>query len=162
MTDNGLDIVIGDANGADRAMQAYLFELAYQNVTVFCAGSHCRNNVGGWKSNVIVVDPTLTGRDFFAKKDQAMAAIADFGFVLWDGKSAGSIRNVFEMLKNQRKTVLYHSAESRFYNISILDEIMAILNKCDPETFEDINKKARLGRAIEQLRSQQQPALALS
>jgi len=48
MIERELDILIGDANGADKAVQAYLSERQYPNVAVFCTGGQCRNNVAGW------------------------------------------------------------------------------------------------------------------
>ena len=44
-----LPIVIGDANGADKAVQAYLASHGYGAVEVFCVRGSCRNNLGGWK-----------------------------------------------------------------------------------------------------------------
>ncbi len=105
-------IIIGDANGADKAMQAYLASIDYPHVTVFCVGSHCRNNVGDWKSEMISASSNVTGREFYALKDKEMAHRADFGLVLWDGKSSGSIANVLEMLKFGKKAELRLSNRS--------------------------------------------------
>jgi hypothetical protein len=41
-----LFVLVGDANGADKAVQNYLHERGYDRVEVFCTGGHCRNNVG--------------------------------------------------------------------------------------------------------------------
>src|SRR5438105_3186812 len=46
MIEGGLLVLVGDANGADKAIQTYLHEREYRNVRVFCTGSDCRNNVG--------------------------------------------------------------------------------------------------------------------
>jgi hypothetical protein len=32
------EVVVGDANGADKALQSYLADINYEHVTVFCAG----------------------------------------------------------------------------------------------------------------------------
>ncbi|RUV41155.1 putative addiction module antidote protein, partial [Mesorhizobium sp. M5C.F.Ca.IN.020.29.1.1] len=45
---SGLRVVVGDANGADKAVQKYLVETSYPDVTVFCSGVSCRNNLGNW------------------------------------------------------------------------------------------------------------------
>ena len=45
MIERELSILIGDACGADKAVQTYLSEWQYLNVTVFCTGVQCRNNV---------------------------------------------------------------------------------------------------------------------
>ena len=36
MTDKGFQILVGDANGADKAVQRYLANKAYPNVVVHC------------------------------------------------------------------------------------------------------------------------------
>lgn len=46
MIERGFQIVVGDANGADKAAQTYLAEKAYPHVIVHCMERHCRNNVG--------------------------------------------------------------------------------------------------------------------
>ena len=38
ITDKGFHVVVGDANGADKAIQSYLATMQYANVTVFCVG----------------------------------------------------------------------------------------------------------------------------
>lgn len=40
-------VLIGDANGADKAVQVYLAKCNYRNVFVY-AMELCRNNVGEW------------------------------------------------------------------------------------------------------------------
>lgn len=141
MIGNNLDIVVGDAAGADQAMQSYLAEQAYPNVTVFCAGERCRHNMGNWQVRSIDPGDAPTKRYFYVQKDRAMAAVAEFGFVLWDGKSAGSIGNVFELLNHEKKAVLYHAAERRFHTVSAREDAMALLRHCSPEASALIGSK---------------------
>jgi hypothetical protein len=105
--DQDFAIVVGDANGADKTMQTFLADSGYRNVTVFCAGEKCRNNVGDWSTKKVDVPKSLRGRNFYTEKDKAMAAQADYGFVLWDGKSPGSVNNILEMIKNGKMVVVY-------------------------------------------------------
>jgi predicted Rossmann fold nucleotide-binding protein DprA/Smf involved in DNA uptake len=42
MIERGFPIVIGDANGADKALQSYLKARGYRNVQVYCSGSSFR------------------------------------------------------------------------------------------------------------------------
>jgi hypothetical protein len=44
MMEKGFAVLVGDANGADKAAQAYLHGREYPHVEVFCAESACRNN----------------------------------------------------------------------------------------------------------------------
>ena len=43
-------VLVGDANGADKAVQRYLAEREYQHVVIYCM-EVCRNNVGNWPTH---------------------------------------------------------------------------------------------------------------
>jgi hypothetical protein len=45
---------VGDANGADKAVQRYLADKACPNVLVHCIQDHCRDNVGNWLTRQVV------------------------------------------------------------------------------------------------------------
>ena len=45
MIDQDFAILVGDANGADKAVQRYLANRRYNHVVVYCMAKHCRNNV---------------------------------------------------------------------------------------------------------------------
>ena len=145
---NGFQVLVGDANGADKALQKFLADTKYQNVTVFCSGNSCRNNIGDWKTYNVQVDSKLKGRDFYTQKDKEMAQRADYGLVLWDGKSAGSISNVFELLKLDKTAVVYFSPEKKFFNIKKLDDAKDLLSRCDDKSIDAIKKKIKLNTAI--------------
>lgn len=151
------EIVVGDANGADKAVQKYLMEANCRNVTVFCAGNSCRNNVGNWKVSKIQVEPNLKGREFYAKKDKIMAEIADYGLVLWDGKSPGSYSNIMELLKRNKKVLVYFSPERSFITISRLDDAEALLSKCDIVSQDEIKRKIKLPSLIKEIKGMAQP-----
>lgn len=112
-----LKIVVGDANGADKAMQLYLADQKYLFVTVFCSDGKCRNNVGSWPVEAIDVDPQLKGRAFYTVKDKAMAEAAEYGFILWDGESKGSISNAETLLEAGKKVALYHAPSKGFVHL---------------------------------------------
>lgn len=161
MIDQDFRIIVGDANGADKALQGFLAECAYRNVFVYCAGPVCRNNVGKWKVNQVQVDPKLKGRKFYTQKDKKMAAEADYGFVLWDGKSAGSIRNVFELLKRRKRVVIYLSPEKRFVNVYSPQDVHELLKSCDSADYLSISKKINLAKHLDDLNWSSQESLNL-
>ena len=111
------NIVIGDANGADKAVQKYLKELDYQNITIYYSGLKCRNNLGLWKVNSVFVDTCLVGRDFYTQKDIKMATVADFGFMIWDNNSKGTLNNILELTKQQKKVKVYSCPKRTFFKI---------------------------------------------
>jgi hypothetical protein len=55
---------IGDANGADRALQQRLADRGYERVVVYAVTGMLRNNVGHWKVRSVDAPrgATLTGR----------------------------------------------------------------------------------------------------
>ena len=141
-------------------MQSYLAEVAYDNVTVFCVGDNCRNNVGNWTTHKVVSETKLSGREFYAQKDKAMSKLAEFGFVIWDGKSAGSIANVLELLKLGKKVVVYFSPTRQFYNICDIEGLNVLLDKCDAKAIDVIRKKLRLAKSLHEVEESRQNNLA--
>ncbi len=154
--ESGFRVIIGDANGADKALQKFLADSGYENVVVFCAGKACRNNIGAWDVHEVHVDTNLKGRDFYTEKDKEMAARADYGLILWDGKSAGSINNVFELLKRDKTAIVYFSPEKSFCDIKQLQDAQNLLDRCDEESIDSIKKKIRLTTLIKNLETASQ------
>ena len=46
MIEKGFQILVGDANGADKAIQRYFADRSYPNVLVPCSGTTTGTNVG--------------------------------------------------------------------------------------------------------------------
>lgn len=146
-----LAIIVGDANGADKAIQSYLFEKNYKNVTIYCSGIKCRNNIGNWETKNIEVPSNLSGLKFYMQKDKEMAEDANYGFMLWDGKSAGTLSNIFELLKRKKTTLVYFSPEKMTYTVSKVDDLDNLINKCDSGLIDKINKKININKSITEL-----------
>lgn len=157
--DQNLHIVVGDANGADKAVQHFLFDAGYNHVTVFCSGQRFRNNLGNWNIEQVIVRSGLKGRDFYTEKDKKMALIADYGFVLWNGQSAGSLNNVMELLKRNKKALIYFSPDKSFHKISTLSDVQTLLSQCEAKSLNVINRKIRLNASIREIENRAQGAL---
>lgn len=108
----GHHVIIGDANGADKAVQKYLSLAGYGNVTIFCSGNAPRNNLGAWPLQTVMPDRATRGFQFYAAKDRIMAQHADFGLMIWDGKSAGTILNLLRLLQGNKKAFLINVPET--------------------------------------------------
>jgi hypothetical protein len=101
---NNYRILIGDAKGADSLVQKYLLNKKYNNVIVYFLGETARNNFGKWKSSQISADSAgKKGRKLYTIKDKAMAKDADYGLMIWDGKSTGTLGNIKEMKKLNKR-----------------------------------------------------------
>ena len=120
--DKGLAVIVGDANGADKAVQQYLFNKHYDNVEVFCSGTACRNNVGHWPTRQIHTDTHDKGLRFYTAKDRAMSSEATYGFMVWDGKSTGTLLNVLRLLRQDKKVVVYKVPERRFSELKAYEQ----------------------------------------
>lgn len=90
---------IGDCSGVDTLVQQYLFDCRYENVTIYVSGDAVRNNVGEWNVCHIPVKDGVSGFDFYRQKDIAMSDVADYGIMVWDGKSKGTYQNIMDLNK---------------------------------------------------------------
>lgn len=80
----GFTVLVGDCHGVDALVQAYL--VGYGEVVVFHIGERPRTNLG--------FDMVRVAGHRQADKDAAMAARADYGLAVWDGRSPGTARNI--------------------------------------------------------------------
>ncbi len=128
--DKGLRVIIGDANGVDKAVQRYLAQMNYENVAVFCMAGICRNNIGRWTTREIAALPNAR-RDavFFGTKDRAMGAEADYGLMLWDGKSRGTFANIRDLIGRQKPVVVYFAPSKSFLTLRRQDELNELLGR---------------------------------
>ena len=126
--DKDLTVIVGDANGVDKAVQSYLAQRNYENVAVFCMAGVCRNNVGNWPTREILAGQNAR-RDaaFFGTKDRAMGAEADYGFMLWDGKSRGTLANIRDLIGRQKPVVVYLASSKSFFTLRKQDELAELL-----------------------------------
>ncbi|MBZ5563089.1 MAG: hypothetical protein LAP13_11805 [Acidobacteriia bacterium] len=110
-----LPVIIGDANGADKAVQDYFRQRAYEQVEVFCTEGRCRNNAGSWKVRAVPApDNRKHNFEYYAAKDRLMADEGSIGFMLWDGKSRGTLANVLRLIEQGKKVVVYLAPSKQF------------------------------------------------
>lgn len=140
--ENNLYVLIGDANGADKAVQQYFDEKAYRNVEVFCVGGACRNNVGAWNVRAIPSDSRERDFAFYSAKDRIMTSEATVGFMVWDGKSVGTLLNVFRLLHGDKKAVVYVSPERQFFELKNVRDWGDFVTRCDPTVRRKVEQKA--------------------
>jgi len=133
MIEQRLPVLVGDANGADKAVQQYLHGRGYHSVEVFCVGGSCRNNVGGWPTRAVVAPKGKRGFDYFTAKDREMAREASVGFMIWDGKSFGTLVNVLRLVRQGKNAVLYNVPKKEFCTVRNDSDWGNLLAECDEE-----------------------------
>jgi hypothetical protein len=121
-----LTILIGDAPGIDNAFQQYLADKHYENVWVFHTGDRCRNNLGQWKTKVIAATSSQKGSQFYALKDVELAREADYGLMVWDGRSRGTRNNIQNLLKRGKQVVVFLSTNQCFYTLRNAEDFSAL------------------------------------
>lgn len=110
------NILVGDAAGIDSEVQKFCKINGYMNVTVFAMNGKARNNLGGF--NVINILPgDAFNRNFFVEKDKAMTDLADYGIVIWDGKSKGSLDNIYRLVRQNKLCQVYLMPEKKWITV---------------------------------------------
>lgn len=122
-------ILIGDANGVDKSIQAYLQLKNYPNVYIYCVNNTCRNNLGDWEVRNIRYDSFKKDYKYYSSKDIKMANETDFGFMIWDGESKGTLNNMINLIRQNKKVLLYFSPKKAFYNISNFTDLNSVCPK---------------------------------
>lgn len=144
MVEKGFQILVGDANGADKAIQRYLADKAYPNVLVHCMKDHCRNNVGSWPTREVDAPRGARGFDYYSLKDRAMAEAAEYGLMLWDGKSKGTVNNVVNLSRDHKPVVVYVAPTRQFQTVRTFDDLRDLLAQGDSDSVERIVNELHL------------------
>lgn len=111
-----MQVVVGDANGADKALQRQLADWRYPDV-VYHVGARPRNSEGAWPTMRIAAGAGARGFEFYAVKDRAMANDAECGLMLWDGESRGTLANVENLAAAGKPVAVYVRPQRRFMNV---------------------------------------------
>ena len=136
-------VVVGDANGADKAIQKYFADQTYKQVEVFCSGSSPRNNLGHWTCHQVTTKARPGTFEFYAAKDQAMALEATVGFMLWDGESVGTMLNVWRLMQTQKTSLVYVQSQREFLQVRGQEDWRRLLGLAAADTRADIEKRIR-------------------
>jgi len=151
MIEKGFQILVGDANGADKAFQRYLADKSYPNVLVHCMKDHCRNNVGNWPTREIDAPRGARGFDYYSLKDRAMAEAAEYGLMLWDGKSKGTVNNVVNLSRGHKPVVVYVAPTREFRTVKSTEDLKSLLAQGDSDSVERIVSELHLDLLVQRV-----------
>ncbi|MBI4500694.1 MAG: hypothetical protein HY700_05985 [Gemmatimonadetes bacterium] len=132
-----LRVYMGDAPGADKAVQQFFADRHYEHVIVYCVEGRYRNNVGHWPIRPVEPPPQARGFEYYASKDIQMAADASFGMMLWDGNSRGTLANIRNLLAHGKPVAVYLSPRREFQDLkreSDLDQLLSSVAGKDGES----------------------------
>lgn len=135
-------IFVGDANGADKAVQQHFADRGYGQVIVYCM-DQCRNNLGAWQTKSISRPGAPRDFAYYAAKDRAMAEDAKCGVMLWDARSKGTLNNIQNILGLGKKVLVYFATEKTFHKLSSESELDELIRRCDRRVIEDARQQIR-------------------
>ena len=105
---------------------------------------HCRNNVGNWPTRQIDAPRGARGFDYYSLKDRAMAEAAEYGLMLWDGKSKGTVNNVVNLSRDHKPVVVYVAPTKQFRTVMTFYDLRDLLAQGDSDSVERIVNELHL------------------
>ncbi len=145
-------ILLGDANGVDTSIQELVNSKGYRKVTIYCSGKYVRNNIGRWEIKKIISNYKENTRLFFTEKDIQMAEDCDYGLMVWDLKSTGTLSNVYELLIRNKKSLVFVNKLKSFIKIANADDFEKLTSFMSNNAFEKADKKIQLRKKTQNLK----------
>jgi hypothetical protein len=153
--DSKYEVIVGDADGVDSSIQSYLASKDVKSVTVYCTGSQPRNNIGRWVLKQIKTDKKPGTRDYFTAKDISMSEDCDYGLMIWDSKSTGTLSNVLELLTQNKASLVFVNKLKKFYEISNISAFEKLITLMSESAFIKADKKINLTTKIKKIKHKQ-------
>ncbi len=148
-------VIVGDANGVDSSIQEYLNTMHSKSVIVYCTGNKPRNNIGHWMVENIKASAKPGTRAFYTAKDIQMADDCDYGFMVWDTTSTGTLSNTIELLKRNKKSLVYINKLKKFLKIRNVVDLEYLVSYMSEIAKDKAEKKLGLKRKIESFKNVQ-------
>ena len=73
-----------------------------------------------------------------------MAEAAEYGLMLWDGKSKGTVNNVVNLYRDHKPVVVYVAPTRQFRTTKTFDDIRGLLAQGDSDSVERIVSELHL------------------
>lgn len=152
MIKSNFEIIIGDANGVDVSIQEILKNKSYYNVKIYCSGNTPRNNLFSWPLIKVQADNENNKRDFYTAKDVVMSQKCDYGLMIWDLKSTGTLSNIIRLLKQNKKSLVFINKTKSFQKVSNVFELDSLLINMSESALEKANLKISLQQQLFELK----------
>ena len=146
-----VNVIVGDADGIDSSIQEYLANKGARNAVVYCSGARPRNNRGDWSVATVHTDLAAGTRAFYTAKDLRMADEADFGLMVWDAKSTGTLANVLELLARRKKSVVFVNKDKEFHVIREISDLKSLVSRMSEQALLKAEAKVSLKKRLAEL-----------
>lgn len=148
-------VIVGDADGVDSSIQEYLKQRGVSTVTVYCSGEKPRNNLGRWNTKSAVTTSQPGTRAYFTAKDKKMAADCDYGFMVWDARSTGTLSNAIELVERKKIALVYVNKAKQFLKVKDVQDLEKLLGFMSEMSLKKADEKIGLLRKVEGLKFSQ-------
>lgn len=138
-----MKVAVGDADGADASVQEYIFENGGDATVYFC-GSCPRNNIGNWPARRVETTGKPGTREFYTAKDRKMAEDSEYGLMIWDLESIGTLQNVVEMASSSKKVVVFLNKKATFINVGDFLDLERLTQMMSKSALEKVKKKTQI------------------
>jgi hypothetical protein len=155
IVDSNLTVIIGDADGVDSAIQEYLKKRGVSSVVVYCSGDVPRNNLGHWNTKKITTTSKPGTRDYYTAKDKTMAEDCDYGFMIWDARSTGTLSNAIELVKRNKAALVYINKAKQYQKIKNSQDLVTLISFMSESSLRNADKKIGLLKMMESIRFNQ-------
>ncbi|GBU10130.1 hypothetical protein AwWohl_12680 [Gammaproteobacteria bacterium] len=153
LVESDFSILIGDANGVDTSIQHYFKDHHSKQVTVYCTGDNPRNNLNHWPIKIIRTKAAVGTRAFFTAKDIAMADDCDYGFMIWDCQSAGTLNNVLELIKRGKISLVYLNKNKTYRKVMSVNDVNELIQCMSKVALDKADQKLKILETLEILKS---------
>jgi len=89
-----------------------------------------------------------------------MAKEATYGFMIWDAKSKGTLNNVLNLLRTEKKIVVYVVPTHAFQTVRTVDDLRTLLAVCTSQDLAVFEKELALSQFFQAVQAQLSFSLA--
>ncbi|WP_125561438.1 hypothetical protein [Pseudoalteromonas rubra] len=151
----GYQVIVGDADGVDSSVQNHLLLRQCNSVIVYCSGERPRNNVGNWEVKKVETTAAPGTRAYFTAKDIEMAKNCDYGMMIWDTKSTGTLNNSIELLSRKKASLIYINKAKEFVKVKEVEDLENLLKFMSESAFNKAEQKLKIREKIASLKNEQ-------
>lgn len=141
IVDSQYCVIVGDADGVDSSVQEYLKTHGATSVVVYCSGETPRNNLGRWMTKNVATTSKPGTRDYFTAKDKTMAEDCDYGFMVWDARSTGTLSNAVELVERGKVALVYVNKAKQFLKVKGVQDIEVLLAFMSDTSLKNADEK---------------------
>lgn len=84
-----------------------------------------------------------------------MAEAADYGLMIWDAKSTGTLSNVIELLSRKKKSLVFVNKEKEFKVVADVNQLEELITFMSDHAKQKANEKIKLFDRISLLKHDQ-------